>query len=201
MTSSFVVRPPCPSVASCEPLTVGDVRLRPESATRPRRPQPNLAQHTLRALDTRAIADRDEFFNFQHSDGRLKLMERLAAADRAGGLPDYTRELRQRAAVGGLSLSVADPRSSIRTTCAASLGSAGGRMCPQDLSPTPRAPPSTRPNLRVCRSFGFRRRSADHGDPPDEGGALLVQIWQQKVPVCRYFKPSPGLEPGTASLP
>jgi hypothetical protein len=41
----------------------------------------------------RAVVDREEFFNFQHGDGRLKLIERLAAAERANELPDYMREL------------------------------------------------------------------------------------------------------------
>ena len=40
----------------------------------------------------RATVDREEFFQFQHGDGRLKLVERLAAADRAGELPDYMLE-------------------------------------------------------------------------------------------------------------
>ena len=39
-----------------------------------------------------ATVDRDEFFQFQHGDGRRKLIERLAAADRAGELPDYMLE-------------------------------------------------------------------------------------------------------------
>jgi hypothetical protein len=53
---------------------------------------PTARKQTLRALDMRAIAVRDEFFNFQHGDGRLKLIERLAAASRANELPDYIRE-------------------------------------------------------------------------------------------------------------
>ncbi len=40
----------------------------------------------------RALVDRDEFFNFQHGDERLKLVEGMAAADLAGELPDYMRE-------------------------------------------------------------------------------------------------------------
>jgi hypothetical protein len=46
----------------------------------------------LRALDMRATVDREEFFAFQHGDGRLQLIERLAAAYRAGELPDYMLE-------------------------------------------------------------------------------------------------------------
>jgi hypothetical protein len=53
---------------------------------------PTALKQTLRALDMGAVADRDEFFTFHHGDGRLKLMERLAAAYRAGELPDYMRE-------------------------------------------------------------------------------------------------------------
>ena len=40
----------------------------------------------------RATVDREESFQFQHGDGRLKLVERLAAAYRAGELPDYMLE-------------------------------------------------------------------------------------------------------------
>jgi hypothetical protein len=42
----------------------------------------------------RATVDREEFFAFQHGDGRLQLIERerLAAAYRAGELPDYMLE-------------------------------------------------------------------------------------------------------------
>ena len=49
---------------------------------------PTARKQTLRALDMRATVDRDQFFQFQHGDGRRKLIERLAAADRAGELPD-----------------------------------------------------------------------------------------------------------------
>jgi hypothetical protein len=44
------------------------------------------------ALDLRATVDREEFFAFQHGDGRLQLIERLAASYRAGQLPDYMLE-------------------------------------------------------------------------------------------------------------
>ncbi len=53
---------------------------------------PTARKQTLRALDMRAMVDREEFFQFQHGNGRLKLIERLAAADRAGDLPDYILE-------------------------------------------------------------------------------------------------------------
>jgi hypothetical protein len=53
---------------------------------------PTARRQTLRALDVRATVDREEFFGFQHGDGRLKLIERLAAAYRAGDLPDYMLE-------------------------------------------------------------------------------------------------------------
>lgn len=53
---------------------------------------PTARKGTLRALDMRAVVDHDEFFEFQHRDGKLRLIERLAAADRAGELPDYMRE-------------------------------------------------------------------------------------------------------------
>lgn len=53
---------------------------------------PAARKQTLRALDMRATVDHEEFFSFQHGDGRLKLIERLAAAYRAGELPDYMLE-------------------------------------------------------------------------------------------------------------
>src|SRR6266545_972752 len=53
---------------------------------------PTARKQTLRALDMRATVDREQFFGFQHGDGRLKLIERLAAAYRAGELPDYMLE-------------------------------------------------------------------------------------------------------------
>jgi hypothetical protein len=53
---------------------------------------PSARKQSLRALDMRATVDRDQFFGFQHGDGRLKLIERLAAAYRADELPDYLLE-------------------------------------------------------------------------------------------------------------
>jgi hypothetical protein len=53
---------------------------------------PTARKQTLRALDMRATVDREEFFAFQHGDGRLRLIERLAAAYRAGELHDYMLE-------------------------------------------------------------------------------------------------------------
>jgi hypothetical protein len=49
-------------------------------------------KQTLRALDMQATVDREEFFGFQHGDGRLRMIERLAVAYRAGELPDYMPE-------------------------------------------------------------------------------------------------------------
>ena len=40
----------------------------------------------------RATVDHEEFFHFQHGEGRRKMIERLAAAHRAGELPDYMLE-------------------------------------------------------------------------------------------------------------
>jgi hypothetical protein len=53
---------------------------------------PTARKQSLRALDMRATVDREEFFQFQHGVDRLKLIERLAAAHRAGELPDYMLE-------------------------------------------------------------------------------------------------------------
>jgi hypothetical protein len=53
---------------------------------------PTARKHTLRALDMKATVDREKFLRFQHGDGRLRLVERLADAYRAGELPDYMLE-------------------------------------------------------------------------------------------------------------
>jgi hypothetical protein len=53
---------------------------------------PTARKQSLRALDMRATVDGEEFFQFQRGDGRLKLIERLVAAYRAGALPDYMLE-------------------------------------------------------------------------------------------------------------
>jgi hypothetical protein len=48
---------------------------------------PTARKQTLRALDMRATVDNEEFFHLQHGEGRLQLIERLAAAYRAGERP------------------------------------------------------------------------------------------------------------------
>jgi hypothetical protein len=53
---------------------------------------PIARKQTLRALDMRATVDREEFSAFQHGDGRLRMIDRLAAAYRSGELPDYMLE-------------------------------------------------------------------------------------------------------------
>jgi hypothetical protein len=53
---------------------------------------PTARNQTLRALDMRATVDREEFFAFQHGDGRLRMIDRLAVAYRSGELPDYMLE-------------------------------------------------------------------------------------------------------------
>jgi hypothetical protein len=53
---------------------------------------PTARKQTLRTLDMRATVDREEFFAFQHGDGRRRMIERLAAAYGAGELPDYMLE-------------------------------------------------------------------------------------------------------------
>jgi hypothetical protein len=52
---------------------------------------PSARKQSLRALDMRATVDREEFFHFQR-EGRRRMIERLAAAYRAGELPDYMLE-------------------------------------------------------------------------------------------------------------
>jgi hypothetical protein len=49
---------------------------------------PTARKQSLRALDMQAMVDHDEFFHFQHGEGRREMIERLAAAHRAGELPD-----------------------------------------------------------------------------------------------------------------
>jgi hypothetical protein len=51
-----------------------------------------VVQHLPPPRVDRLIADRDGLFDFQHRDGRTKLIERLAAAYRANDLPDYMRD-------------------------------------------------------------------------------------------------------------
>jgi hypothetical protein len=43
---------------------------------------PTARKQTLRVLDMQATVDREDFFRFQHGDGRLNLIERLAALPR-----------------------------------------------------------------------------------------------------------------------
>jgi hypothetical protein len=51
----------------------------------PRTPRPSSSNPIARV-------DHEEFFHFQHGEGRRKMIERLAAAHRAGELPDYILE-------------------------------------------------------------------------------------------------------------
>jgi Nucleotidyltransferase domain len=53
---------------------------------------PTAGKQSLRALDMQATVDHEEFFHFQHGEGRRKMIERLAAAHAAGELPDYLFE-------------------------------------------------------------------------------------------------------------
>jgi hypothetical protein len=53
---------------------------------------PTARKQSLRALDMRARVDHEQFFHFQHGEGRRKMIERLAAAHGAGELPDYLFE-------------------------------------------------------------------------------------------------------------
>jgi Nucleotidyltransferase domain len=50
---------------------------------------PTARKQSLRALDMRATVEHEEFFHFQHREGRREMIERLAVAYRAGELPDY----------------------------------------------------------------------------------------------------------------
>ena len=62
---------------------------------------PTAHKQTLRALDMRARVDHEEFFHFQHGDGRRRMVERLAAAYGAGELPDYMLGVRRLAQDAG----------------------------------------------------------------------------------------------------
>jgi hypothetical protein len=53
---------------------------------------PTARKQSLCALDMRATVEHEEFFRFQHGEGRRKMIERLAVAYRAGELPDYMLE-------------------------------------------------------------------------------------------------------------
>jgi hypothetical protein len=53
---------------------------------------PTAGKQSLRVLDMQATVDHEEFFHFQHGEGRRKMIERLAAAHGAGELPDYLLE-------------------------------------------------------------------------------------------------------------
>ncbi len=50
---------------------------------------PTANKQTLCALDMRATVAGEEFFAFQHGDGRLKLIQRLAVAYSTGQLAYY----------------------------------------------------------------------------------------------------------------
>jgi hypothetical protein len=88
---------------------------------------PTARKQALRALDMRATVDRDEFFGFQHGDGRLNLIERLSAVYGAGDLPDYmlgfVDSVRTRATLAPVT------HRTFRPNCSS---------CPQDLSPIAR---------------------------------------------------------------
>jgi hypothetical protein len=75
------------------------------------------------------------------------------------------------------------------------------RRRPQDLSPIVSARRATRLEIAVSRAFALQCSPLDRRSPPLKGGALCDQPRQQKPALCGGFKPSPGLEPGTASLP
>src|SRR5262249_40215586 len=53
---------------------------------------PAARRQTFRRLEMHATVAGGEFFGLQHGDGRLNLIESLAAAYRAGELPEYTLE-------------------------------------------------------------------------------------------------------------
>jgi len=86
---------------------------------------PAARTQTLRALDMRATVDREEFFGFQHGDGRLRLIERLAAAYRAGDLPDYMLDFVDSLRRGRHPRPEPEPPH-VPSNCSS---------CPQDLSP------------------------------------------------------------------
>jgi hypothetical protein len=78
------------------------------------------------------------------------------------------------------------------------------RKRPQDLSPVNRGCFAVRDralNRAVQAAPNAESRSTQLRSPPYQGGALLYQIRQQKYSICRYLKPSDGLEPSTPSLP
>lgn len=74
-------------------------------------------------------------------------------------------------------------------------------MSPQNLSPAFAARPLARLNAVISSSSPSFPRGPYRRSPPCEGGTRCAQSRQQKPPLCGGFKPSPGLEPGAASLP
>ena len=132
---------------------------------------PTARKQTLRALDMRATVDREEFFEFQHGDGRLKLIERLAAAYRAGELPDYMLEfvdsLRTRATPAP-----PDPPHRERSPC------------PQDLSPRSCRRSAATPNGLFSSDFRCFA-TATTSSPSVSGRCSVVPA---NSPICRPFE-------------
>lgn len=203
---------------------MGDARFWSGNVACPRRPEPDRAQADARALDIRALADRDELFDFQHGDGRLKLIERLAAADRANELPDYMREiiasLRSPCRADGrphrqrrqLSREFELPQRAVHE-----IG-----MCPRNLSLARRlsSPPSELPRFArsmasddggvITEPLSAREvhcssmqshdlRGVFRGAADSVPRALLTQEGlgsRQKWPICRYLSPLPDSNRG-----
>jgi hypothetical protein len=108
---------------------------------------PTARKQTLRALDMRTTVDREEFFAFQHGDGRLRMIDRLAAAYRSGELPDYMLEF-----VDSLRTRTTEPRPEPPT-----VRSDPG-LRPQNLSPAFLGPGLAIPNVVSSSDFRCARR-------------------------------------------
>jgi hypothetical protein len=147
---------------------------------------PTARKQMLRALDMRATVDHEEFFHFQHGDGRLKLIERLAAAPpcrRAPRLHARVRRLAQNAGEASHFLN----RPPVRTARSVP------KTCPQGS-----ARQTTRHRVSPFpATFG----AAGRGHYAESLRLREVLHLLSSEADLQVFKPSPGLEPGTASLP
>lgn len=144
----------------------------------------------------RATFDWDQFFGAQQGNGRRKPIECLAASRRAGELPDYVVEfvepLKTRDTTGDL-VPGADGRE--RTP-----------VCPQDERGERYGPPLSQGGAPWCET-------SDGSCSPAATKRLemwcLTTRWKwsvvpdqaTKLGICRYLRPSDGLEPSTSSLP
>ncbi len=180
---------------------------------------PTARKQTLRALDMKATVGREKFFGFQHGDGRRKMIERLAAADRAGELPttcssSSTRSGRGRRRPRPENLRLLSERLGLSPRPVPKIRGLGPRdperLLFQRLSvryatATTSSPSvsgrcsAVPPDRSICRHFSWARR-VRQAVPRYCRGAPWCRPRQQKIRFPGIFclsKPSDGLEPST----